>query len=166
MFSSCFVRSIKRELSDAVELMDRVGFDRVLASSAPSYLCDALRQDRRYDEAIRRSVDLVEPSRSIGLRGHEASALRDRGCSQAALGREEETLESLEEAVRLRRSLPQVEANQQSTSSLDAFLRDYGLVLRQASFFDKAVNTFLEIAKIARANGNIPDEALANSEIA
>lgn len=153
-------------LAEAVGLLREGGREPLLEVTALSYLCDSLREDKRFDEAIQRAEELRERARAHGFRGHEALALRDRGQAHAALGREAEALESLRGAVQLRRLLSDEEVRQQSVTPLAAFLNALGLAARQFGHYDEAFQSFFENLEIHTRENDLHFQAIALSEIA
>jgi tetratricopeptide (TPR) repeat protein len=132
---------------------------------AKSYLSDCLRQDCRYDQAIRCAEELKARSIELGFDGHAASAFRDLGMSQASLGREQEALAALREAVERRRHLPLQVAKEQGVVSLAAFRNDFGITARRFGYFDEAIRMFTENAESEERDSNPELAALALSEI-
>jgi tetratricopeptide (TPR) repeat protein len=152
-------------LAEATELYRRSGGEPLMEVTALSYRCDCLYQNKQFDETISCAADLRERARLHGFRGHEALALRDLGMAHSALGRESESLESLRDAVRIRRSLSDEEVREQSVIPLAAFLHELGLAARTFGRFDEAVKSFLENREFHRDEGEYHFEALALSEV-
>ncbi|MFO1432753.1 MAG: CHAT domain-containing tetratricopeptide repeat protein [Candidatus Competibacteraceae bacterium] len=152
-------------LFEAAESYRSAGKEPLMEVTALSYRCDCLRQHKQYDETIKCAEDLIDRARRYGFRGHEASALRDLGMAHSELGRVTEALESLHIALKLRRSLSDVEVSEQSVTSLSAFLDALGIAARKFGYLDEAIRLFLENTEIHRQEGDWHFEARAWSEV-
>jgi CHAT domain-containing protein/tetratricopeptide (TPR) repeat protein len=133
-------------LRAAVDLFDKEG-EAEGALAALNYRCDSLKQTKRYHDLDGVALQLIERSKATGHRGWAALALRDRGVALAALGRDG-ALDSIQEAVRIRRVLTEEEARQQSVVPLPGFLDALGTIARQLGNYAESINAFLELSDL------------------
>lgn len=165
LWSSSHYFEAAEVLSEAVAAFRQAASDRLMEMTALSYLSDALHQDKQFDQALIRADELLERAREYDFRGHVALALRDKGQVLASLGRGEEALDCLHQAIDARRILSDEEVEQQSVVSMEAFLDAFAQAARRFGHFEEAITAFSELAERQKQAGNLSLQARAMSDV-
>lgn len=151
-------------LAEAADGYRQMG-DSLLEVTALSYHSDALHKTKELDAALKAAEHLLKRATECNLKGHIASALRDKGEILTDLGREKEALDCLRMAVEVRRILSTKEEREHAVASLTAFINSLGLGERRFGHFEEAISAFLEIADLEKNAGNFDLYARAISEV-
>jgi len=137
----------------------------LLEVTALSYHSDALHKTKELDTALTAADHLIKRATECKLKGHIASALRDKGEILTDLGREKEALDCLRQAVEVRRTLSTEEEREHAVASLAAFVNSLGLGVRRFGHFEEAISAFLEVADLEKSANNLGLYARAISEV-
>jgi len=151
-------------LAEAADGYRQMG-DSLLEVTALSYHSDALHKTKELDAALAASDHLIKRATEFNLKGHIASALRDKGEILTDLGREKEAFDCLRMAVEVRRTLSTKEEREHAVASLTAFINLLGLGARRFGHFEGAILAFLEVADLEKKAGNLDLYARAISEV-
>ncbi|MCX6678642.1 MAG: CHAT domain-containing protein [Methanothrix sp.] len=152
-------------LAEAAEGFRQAKADPLMELSSLSYLSDCLLEDKRFDDTFRVSGQLRERATAHGYAGFIVLATFDSGKALKNLGKGDEALEYLKQALDGRKVLSEDAATEQSVPDLEVFLDAYGQAARQFGRFEEALAIFQELAELQSQAGEVALQARAISDI-
>ena len=154
-----------RELQRALDSISEPAKDAELQAYVICQLAEALRQDKQFDEALRRFEEFLSHPGSGTLSVLRPEVLRARAHTLSTLGRPQQAVQSARDAVAARRLVTDEDCRHWDVESLGLFLFDLGQIAARGGSLDEARQALAESVELRKTGKNKFEYALSLSEL-